>query len=98
MRKHSFTLPKQASKYNENCKMGNMYTVGGGTALCKQSYVTLCRCIQVMKLFFLSIQLVYKKVAALLILSAKDFIPVFLTSSLPWQQLAKPGLNIELSL
>ena len=32
-------------------KMGSIYTVGGGTALCKQSYVTLCCYIQGIKLF-----------------------------------------------
>ena len=39
MRKHLFTLPKQVSKYNKVFKMGNIYTVGGGTALCKQSHI-----------------------------------------------------------
>ena len=60
--------------------MGNIYTVGGGTALCKQSYVTLCRYIQGMKLFGTNSRFIFSqynlnstqkcvlKVAALLIM------------------------------
>ena len=55
-------------------KMGNIYTVGGGTALCKQSYVTLCRYIKGIKLFGTNSRFLFSqykmrlKVAALSIL------------------------------
>ena len=49
MRKHTFTLRKCQNTIKQ-LKMENMHTVGGGT-MCKQSYVTLCRYIQSIKLF-----------------------------------------------
>ena len=43
MRKHTFTLPKQVSRYNKTAEKGRhtVYAVGGGTAFCEQSNVPL---------------------------------------------------------